>query len=140
MHATESQTHAAIPFGPISGALESNLRFDRRPSRELGTINVTTPRRAPQPAREILAYFLRNPSAADSLEGIARWRLLEEEIHRKVVETRRALEWLVREGFLIETTHPATGRLFRLNPEAQRQAELLLESQRSPKPRKAEER
>ena len=92
---------------------------------------MTTPRRAPRPAREILAYFLRNPSAADSLEGIARWRLLEEEIHRKVVETRRALAWLVREGLLIETTPTATGRLYKLNPDQQDQAELLLNKPRA---------
>ena len=80
-----------------------------------------------RPACEILAYFLRNPAASDSLEGIARWRLLEEAIHRKVMETKDAVEWLVKEGFLIETAHPSTGKLFRLNPERRNQAELLVE-------------
>ena len=41
---------------------------------------------------EILSYFLRNPLAADTLEGVARWRLLDEVVYRKVEETRAALE------------------------------------------------
>jgi len=87
--------------------------------------------RVSRPAREILAYFLRNPAAADSVEGIARWRLLEEAIHHKVLETQKALEWLVEQGFLIEVAEPHTGRLFRLNPERQGQAEALLEAKRA---------
>lgn len=83
-------------------------------------------RKASKPAREILAYFLRNPHAADSLEGIARWRLLEEAIHCKVIETRAALEWLVSEGFLMETSLSASGKLYQLNPEKRDQAEVLL--------------
>jgi hypothetical protein len=95
---------------------------------------VRQPRRASRPAREILAYFLRNPAAADSLEGIARWRLLEEAIHRNVVETEAALEWLVKQGFLIESAEARTGRLFRLNPERTNQAELLLKKSGAPAP------
>ena len=63
---------------------------------------------------EILSYFMRNPTAADSLEGIARWRLLEEVIHRKVDETHVALEWLVQQGFLLQTGRFGSS-IFRLN-------------------------
>ncbi len=73
--------------------------------------------RVPKPAREILEYFLRNPKVADSLEGIARWRLLEQVIHRTISETEGALKWLVEEGYLIEVEQPCSRRLFRLNPE-----------------------
>ena len=83
-------------------------------------------RRASRPVLEVLAYFLRNPAAADSLEGIARWRLLEEAIHRNVVETQAALEWLVKQELLIASAESCTGRLFRLNPEKVNQAEELL--------------
>ena len=82
--------------------------------------------RVPRPAREILAYFLRNPAAADSLEGIARWRLLEQAIHRTTTETEGALKWLVDEGFLIEMEQPSSRQLFRLNPEKQLAAGELL--------------
>jgi hypothetical protein len=53
-----------------------------------------------QVARQIMTYFVRNPNAADSLEGIARWRLLDEAVHRTVGETSLALADLVRRGLL----------------------------------------
>jgi hypothetical protein len=86
--------------------------------------------RVPRPAREILSYFLRNPAAADSLEGIARWRLLEQAIQRTIVETEEALRWLVGEGFLIEVEQPRSRRLFRLNPEKHQAAGALLKAGR----------
>ena len=90
--------------------------------------------RTPQQARQILSYFLRNPSAADSLEGIARWRLLEEAIHRNVVETEEALWWLVQEGYLREIVQPHSGRLFCLNPEKQKEAESFVTVPGEPDP------
>ena len=78
-------------------------------------------------ARQILSYFVRNPSAADSLEGIAKWRLLEEAIYRNVLETKEALEWLVQEGFLVETAQPHSGHTFRLNAERRMEARSFLE-------------
>jgi hypothetical protein len=87
-----------------------------------GEVNQNNPA-----AKQILAYFLRNPSAADSLEGIATWRLLEEAIHRNVYETEEALQWLVSHGYLLESVHAHSGRLFRLNAEKQIEAVSLLE-------------
>ena len=71
----------------------------------------------PTPAMEILSYFTRNPQAADSLEGIARWRLLDEAIHRSVQETETALGWLVDRGYLIESSRPGIKPIYRLNPD-----------------------
>jgi DNA-binding transcriptional ArsR family regulator len=79
---------------------------------------------------EILSYFLRNPDAADSLEGIARWRLLEQVVHRTISETEGALTWLVEEGYLIEVEESYSHRLFRLNPEKQEAAGELLRTGR----------
>jgi len=87
---------------------------------------VSESSRIPQPARQILSYFVRNPSAADSLEGIARWRLLEEAIHRNIAETEESLRWLVKEGYLVEMTQMHSSRLFRLNPEKKKEAESVL--------------
>ena len=80
----------------------------------------------PEMAKEILRYFLRNPRAADSLEGVARWRLLEDAVRRRVESTERALRWLVHHGFLREMSTTGTGAIFSLNPERQAEAERFL--------------
>src|SRR4051812_23574293 len=57
----------------------------------------------PQPpcrTREILEHYLANPETADSLEGIAEWRLLEEFVGRRVRDTQAAVNWLVACGYL----------------------------------------
>jgi hypothetical protein len=76
--------------------------------------------------KEVLNYFLRNPHAADSLEGIARWRLLEEAVRRKVDETQRALAWLVNSNFIIVTTVAGADPIFCLNPDKLAEAEAFL--------------
>jgi DNA-binding NtrC family response regulator len=68
-------------------------------------------------ARQILSYFLRNPRAADSLEGIARWRLLDEMVHRSLEETEEALSWLVAKGYLEEISTLSSSKVFRLNSD-----------------------
>ena len=67
--------------------------------------------------REILNYFLRNPDATDTLEGVARWRLLEEQVHRTVDETAAALAFLVAHGYLQEVPISGANKAFRLDPE-----------------------
>ncbi len=84
--------------------------------------------RVSRPAQEILSYFLRNPAAVDSMEGIARWRLLEQAIHRTVLETEAALKWLVEQGYLMQIEHRRSRPLFRLNPQKQKAAESLLQA------------
>jgi len=64
----------------------------------------------------------------DSFTGIARWRLLEEAVHRNVAETELALDWLIKQGFLIEEAIAGSQTVFRLNPEKQREAEHLVQS------------
>ena len=76
--------------------------------------------------KEVLNYFLRNPQAADSLEGIARWRLLDEVVRRKVEATRRALAWLVNRDYLIVTTVAGAEPIFCLNPERSAEAKAFL--------------
>jgi hypothetical protein len=79
--------------------------------------------------KQIMSYFLRNPTATDSLEGIAHWRLLEEAVHRNVVATEKALQWLVKEGYLLEIERPRSRTLYRLNPARQKEAESLVDAQ-----------
>jgi hypothetical protein len=56
--------------------------------------------RLPARAREILKHYLENPAAADTLEGISEWRLLDAIVQRRVDETDAALRWLVAHGYL----------------------------------------
>jgi hypothetical protein len=77
-------------------------------------------------AKEILSYFLRNPQTADSLEGVTRWRLLEERVHRQLEDTDQALGWLVRQGFLVRVSSTWTEAVYQLNQENRSDAEQLL--------------
>jgi hypothetical protein len=67
--------------------------------------------------QSVLSYFVHNPEAADDVEGIARWRLLEETIAHTIDQTQRALRRLVAEGHLVERTAPGMKPIYRLNPE-----------------------
>jgi hypothetical protein len=76
--------------------------------------------------RKILRYFVRNSEAADTFEGIVRWRLMEEAIHQTTEETEQALAWLVAQGFLQESSVGERGPLFRLNAQKRTEAERFL--------------
>ena len=77
-------------------------------------------------AKEILSYFLRNPKAADSLEGVTHWRLLEERVHRQLEDTDQALEWLVQHNFLVRVASAWTEAVYKLNEETRSEAEHFL--------------
>jgi len=57
-------------------------------------------------ASESLNYLMRNPQPVDSLEGIARWRLMDDISRRKLDETEAALEWLLGQGYLTRSASP----------------------------------
>jgi hypothetical protein len=102
------------------------LRCDER---EAGfTTLVKRPDPEHEMAKEILSYFVRNPRAADSVEGVARWRLLDQAIHRTVDETHQALAWLVAEGFLCQANPAGSGTIFTLNAARREHARRFLES------------
>ena len=85
------------------------------------------PSRPPKRAREILKHYLANPQTADSLEGIARWRLLEDIIQRRVVETENAIEWLVDHGYLdCSAGRRAAPPMYRLNQARRSDAERVV--------------
>ncbi len=87
-------------------------------------------------AKDILSYFLRNPHTADSLEGVARWRLLDETIHRSVIETNLALEWLVQQGYLVKVSTSNSEPIFCLNRESRAKAQAFLVQEEDRKARK----
>jgi len=63
---------------------------------------------------KIPSCFMRNPRAADNLEGSARWRLLSELITHQADRTQRALLSLVAKGYLRERS---AGAIHSLNPD-----------------------
>jgi hypothetical protein len=85
--------------------------------------------------KQILSYFVRNPQAADSLEGIARWRLLDQAIHQAVNETRDALGWLVERGYLRQEAG-GTAPVFSLNAERRGECERFLAALPAPRKRR----
>jgi hypothetical protein len=77
--------------------------------------------------KQVLGYFVRNPRTADTLEGIARWRLLEERVQKSLLQTEAAIDWLVGEKYLEEVTVAGSKEaIFRLNPERRSDAVRLL--------------
>jgi len=80
-------------------------------------------------ARDVLRYFVRNPEAADTVEGVARWRLLDEQIYRNLQQVARAIAWLVAQGLLVEDHLPSSRTAFRLNKTARRRIESLLQQE-----------
>ena len=80
----------------------------------------------PRVLKDLLSYFVCNPQAADDLEGIARWRLLDEVVRRKVEETQRALTWLVDRKYLCETVAVGRSPIFSLNSDKVDDARVLL--------------
>ncbi len=77
-------------------------------------------------ARHVLAYFVRNATAADNVEGVARWRLLEERVHSTLQTTESALSWLVSQGFLEQMTTAGGNHVFRMNPKRMDDARVFL--------------
>jgi len=76
---------------------------------------------------QILTYLERNPEVADSIEGIVRWRLIQDQIQRTVQETQLALEWLVEREFVSEEKRVSSGVLYRLNHNKKEEIEEFLE-------------
>ena len=76
----------------------------------------------------ILSYFVRFPGTTDDLEGITRWRLEEERVHRTLEETRAALDWLTAAGYLIREDSTSIQPLFRLNDARRDEAIALARS------------
>ena len=72
------------------------------------------------------ASGLELAEAADTFEGIVRWRLIEEAIHQTTEETEQALAWLVAQGYLREASVGERGPLFQLNAEKRAEAERFL--------------
>ena len=77
--------------------------------------------------RDVLAYFVRHPSAADSLEGIARWRVQQQSVPQIVERVDHALTWLVEAQLLVREDRIGGAPTFRLPPSRAGDAKRLLQ-------------
>jgi hypothetical protein len=76
--------------------------------------------------KEIMRYFVEHPHALDSLEGVARWRLLQQRIEDTVAETESALEWLVARGLVQRVDVSFGPPLFRVGEDSAADVERVL--------------
>jgi hypothetical protein len=75
---------------------------------------------------DILNYFLRNPAAVDSFDGIARWRVMEEIARRSLGDTEDALRWLITGGYLQEEQVLGGKAVYRLDHDHREEASRLV--------------
>jgi hypothetical protein len=92
--------------------------------------------RQEQIAKDILNYLLHHPAGADTFDGIARWRVLEEIARRSVASTEDAMQWLIAKGFLCEEKIAGGRTLYRLDAGKKKEAELLVKEKRAKPPRR----
>ena len=83
----------------------------------------------PEAAAAILTYFVEHPEAADTLEGLARWRLVERGTHWTNEQVAKALEWLVARGYLKEISKPYADRIYSLREENLTEAKRHLQGE-----------
>ena len=74
-----------------------------------------------------MSYYVTHPMAADTCEGLARWRLLEKYVEQTTHDTEKALDWLVSHGFLSVRVGPGNRRVFVLNADRRQDAETFVE-------------
>ncbi len=84
-------------------------------------------RRHQEITRRLLSYLLRHPEARDTVEGMTRWWLLEEEIHERLTEISQGIASLVKQGFILEERHGTSLPLYRLNPEKKEEVKRFVE-------------
>ena len=67
-------------------------------------------------SRRILRYLADHPEASDTVEGIAQWWLLEQEIREQKARVERSLAELTAQGWLLSMEAGESRVRYRLNP------------------------
>jgi len=65
----------------------------------------------------ILNYLVKHPDAKDTLEGIARWWILREQIEQSVEKVSQTLADLVAQEFIIIKKYYNQEKMYQLNLE-----------------------
>lgn len=71
----------------------------------------------------MLEFFLTTPKAADTVEGITRWRLLDVAVHHALNDTRKAVRFLAEKGFLKASQVTGSEDIFSLDETQRASAE-----------------
>jgi hypothetical protein len=79
--------------------------------------------------RDLLTYLAAHHQAQDTLEGIAHWWLLEQEVTRRITEVQAALEGLVKDGFVVECRGEDGRTRYKINQEKQEEMQVYLKRQ-----------
>jgi hypothetical protein len=82
----------------------------------------------------ILSFYLANPGATETVDGIVEWRLMEEIIRRRVAQTHEALHWLVERGLLTRRERPGGDPLYQLPAEKRAEAARFVTAMTVPCP------
>lgn len=68
-------------------------------------------------ALKVLRYLSKRPEAKDTIEGIAKWWLIEEQIEETLGSVDRALSYLISRQFLVPVTFRNQETYYQLNKE-----------------------
>jgi hypothetical protein len=82
---------------------------------------------------EILAYLTANPEAQDTVEGVAEWWLLEQQIKNQTAAVKIALDDLVSRGFMLEHRGKDNRTHYRVNSRKRRQISKIIEMRAWPR-------
>src|SRR5262245_34474023 len=64
----------------------------------------------------VLQYLIENPNAQDTIEGVAGWWLLKQEVGRRTQEVKEALDELVAHGYVLEIVGGDSRTYYSVNP------------------------
>lgn len=67
-------------------------------------------------AAEIMMYLQQRPMASDTLDGIAHWWLVQQEIEKNIGQVEQALEQLTVEGKVSRKMNTGSKVIYSLNP------------------------
>ena len=65
---------------------------------------------------EIMMYLQQRPMASDTLDGIAHWWLVQQEIEKNIDQVKQALEQLTDEGKISAKMNANSNVIYSLNP------------------------
>jgi hypothetical protein len=77
-------------------------------------------------AHKILAYLMDSPDAKDTLEGIADWWLLQQDIKQNVALVKKTVDDLIHKGFLLEGHGKDKRKYYQLNREKLQEISALI--------------